>query len=163
MGEKSGFPEQISKADFYRLGMTVHDFPPRKSRKRYLDFQEESPCIEPARSCPYEDREYVPITCPHCRLVFVKIPTTQLASSKASKCLSHLRVCHKFMGYVPPLLSKRRTQSRDLYLDRPLESVPRTSTDSFHSEGFVKAAGSAWPSCLQPRSTPLCWVMRGYV
>ena len=134
----------------------IHDTsipPPRKSRKLYLDFDEESPCIEPARSCPYEDREYVPITCPHCRLVFVKIPTTQLASSKASKCLSHLRVCHAFTGYVPPLPSKKRTQMRNLYLDPPLESSSRASTHSVHSESYVTASGSAWPSCLQARPT----------
>ena len=69
--------------------------------KKYMDFVEGAPVNEPSHlSSRYGRRDYVPITCPHCGVVFVKIPLDQIFKTKASKCLRHLRVCPKFKGEV---------------------------------------------------------------
>ena len=69
--------------------------------KKYLDFVEGAPVSEPSHRSPHAGkRDYVPITCPHCASVFVKIPSENLFKTKSSKCLRHLRVCPKFKGEV---------------------------------------------------------------
>ena len=78
--------------------MALHGRP-----KKYLDFVEGAPVNEHShRGICSGKKEYIPITCPHCSTVFVKIPSERLHSNKASQCLKHIRVCPKFQDSVKP-------------------------------------------------------------
>ena len=66
--------------------------------KKYLDFAESKPFKRIAKHLAQsstDTREYVSITCPHCNVSFVQIPSECLASNKASECIRHLRMCEK--------------------------------------------------------------------
>jgi hypothetical protein len=64
------------------------------SRKKYQDFCESEPATKQAlQGGPGATRDYVGVTCPHCKVEFVQIPVDCLASKKASKCKTHLDAC----------------------------------------------------------------------
>ena len=66
--------------------------------KKYLDFKESEPVKQMAKHFAKhgdDTRLYVSITCPHCHVAFVQIPSECLASNKAMECLRHLRVCER--------------------------------------------------------------------
>lgn len=56
---------------------------------------------------PYETAPYIPITCPHCHTVFTEIKESDIKTTKASKCLKHLRICKEYKGIVVPAPEKR--------------------------------------------------------
>lgn len=68
--------------------------------RKYEDFVESEPEMKPAKKAPWNEDNYVGITCPHCNTLFVELTVDSLKSSKASQCLKHLRVCTKFEGDV---------------------------------------------------------------
>lgn len=68
--------------------------------KKYTDFMESDPTELECKQAPGNTRMYIQITCPHCSSNFVDIPVELLASTKASKCLQHLRVCKEYKGVV---------------------------------------------------------------
>lgn len=72
--------------------------------KKYTDFLESDPITRDAKHGSAGTREYVSITCPHCTVSFVQITKENLATSKATECLKHLRVCDaaKAAGLNPP-------------------------------------------------------------
>ena len=45
-----------------------------------------------------EQRSRVPIRCPHCQVVFVKLPTNALKAHKAGKCAAHLLRCKVYQN-----------------------------------------------------------------
>lgn len=64
------------------------------SRKKYQDFAEGAPVAKQAFVGPTGTmRNYVAVTCPHCKVAFVEIPIECIASKKASKCKTHLETC----------------------------------------------------------------------
>ena len=65
---------------------------------KYTDFEEGCVIIRRSTKPPYENHRYIPITCPHCKAVFVDIKETDIKTNKASKCLNHLRLCEAFKG-----------------------------------------------------------------
>lgn len=82
-------------------------------QKKYLDFVEGTVVAEVSRHAPYTERNYTPITCPHCTVVFIKLPSEQVSSLKASKCLQHLRVCEAFKakgGEVATAPEKKKSE-----------------------------------------------------
>jgi len=89
--------------------------------RKYQDFEEGVIICRQGRLPPYEEAEFIPIKCPHCKRVFVEIKPEHLSSNKASKCLQHLRVCEAFKtkgGDVPPMkgaepIPKKRKQRCD--------------------------------------------------
>jgi len=68
--------------------------------KKYLDFTESEPRELECKQAPGKTRLYVSISCPHCKVQFIDIPMEQLLSTKASKCLQHLRRCKEYGGVV---------------------------------------------------------------
>ena len=65
-------------------------------QKKYLDFTEGAPVTRLAKklaSSAEDERQYIPLTCPHCKTVFVEIPSDRVASNKASACRDHLAKC----------------------------------------------------------------------
>jgi len=68
--------------------------------KKYLDFAESEPRELECKQAPGKTRLYVSISCPHCKAQFIDIPMEQLLSTKASKCLQHLRLCKEYGGVV---------------------------------------------------------------
>jgi len=72
--------------------------------KKYTDFLESEPFTRDAKHGNGGTREYVGITCPHCTISFVQITKENIATSKATECLKHLRVCEaaKAAGLSPP-------------------------------------------------------------
>lgn len=91
--------------------------------KKYLDFVEGDVVIEASRSAPYAQREYTPLTCPHCDSVFVKLPSEQVPSLKASKCLQHLRVCEAFKAKGGEVVSVQERKRADTDADRLEKSI----------------------------------------
>jgi len=89
--------------------------------KKYQDFEECTAICRQGRLPPYEETNFIPMKCPHCQRAFVEIRPEHLSSTKASKCLQHLRVCEAFKakgGEVPPVKgtppeSKKRKQSHN--------------------------------------------------
>jgi hypothetical protein len=66
--------------------------------KKYNDFEEGPEVQKLAKQQPPNSqvplmRNYVPITCPHCTVVFVEIASDRITSNKASECRDHLKVC----------------------------------------------------------------------
>lgn len=64
--------------------------------KKYLDFMEGDPVIRMAKKMAAsadDERQYIPLTCPHCKTIFVEIPVDRLASNKASACRDHMSKC----------------------------------------------------------------------
>ena len=59
----------------------------------YDSFAEEAQVFERSRNKPYCDRSYTPIKCPHCHVVFKKIPSERVSIQKSSACKDHLIVC----------------------------------------------------------------------
>jgi hypothetical protein len=80
------------------------------ARKKYLDFQVSAPFSRQIKRFEEvgEEREYVRVTCPHCNKAFVEILLSDLPSTRASRCLKHLRKCKAYNGPPPPPASKRR-------------------------------------------------------
>lgn len=68
--------------------------------KKYEDFCESAPKELQSKHVTGETRLYVTLTCPHCSSNFVDVPVERLETSKASKCLQHLRVCKEYKGVV---------------------------------------------------------------
>ena len=60
---------------------------------KYSGFQELCPVTELSNSGAGVVRARVPIKCPHCSVVFVKLPIEQLKTNKASRCKKHLSEC----------------------------------------------------------------------
>jgi hypothetical protein len=77
--------------------------------RKYDDFKEGSVIVQKGKNPPYEVASYIPITCPHCNVVFTEIKEGDIKTTKASKCLKHIRLCPEFKGEVPP---KRSTVTR---------------------------------------------------
>ena len=82
------------KGSGYRyLDSLSEDMPPVR---KYEDFVETEAHEMPSKHESGQTRFYISITCPHCKKVFVDIPEEQMKTSKASRCLQHLRVCDTF-------------------------------------------------------------------
>lgn len=64
--------------------------------QKYADFVELEPIREQSRFASHGMREYTPIKCPHCEIVFVKVPTSSIKTNKAFKCMQHLTTCTVF-------------------------------------------------------------------
>ena len=64
--------------------------------RKYEDFVEGTSELRPAKLPPYKPREYISLTCPHCKIAFVSLPIENMKSQKAGECLKHLRVCDTF-------------------------------------------------------------------
>ena len=75
--------------------------------KKYLDFVEGASELRPAKLPPYEPREYISLTCPHCKIAFVSLPVENIKSQKAGECLKHLRGGPEFHGDVVPAPEKK--------------------------------------------------------
>jgi len=69
--------------------------------RKYDDFKEGSVIVQKGKNPPYEVASYIPITCPHCNVVFTEIKESDIKTTKASKCLKHLRLCKMYEGDVP--------------------------------------------------------------
>ena len=63
------------------------------------------------RAGTYEENSYVSLTCPHCKVVFVQLTANDIKTTKASKCLKHLRVCKSYNESVPPPDKKQKVFS----------------------------------------------------
>ena len=74
---------------------------------KYNDFRESEAHKMPSKHESGQTRFYISITCPHCNKVFVDIPEEQMKTSKASRCLQHLRNCPEFNGDVAPAPEKK--------------------------------------------------------
>jgi len=61
------------------------------SRAKYDDFNETSLGRKTGKRYPWTEEEYIGITCPGCKTMFVEITAQSLKTSKASNCLKHLR------------------------------------------------------------------------
>lgn len=64
--------------------------------KKYIDFIECDPVTRIAKklaTSAEDERQYIPLMCPHCKTIFVEIPRERLASNKASACRDHLAKC----------------------------------------------------------------------
>eukprot|EP00966_Prymnesium_polylepis_P017053 393525-Prymnesium_polylepis.1 len=61
--------------------------------KLYDDFVECPPTKERARKAPFAPRVYIPLKCPHCTVVFTKVPAERILVQKAYVCKQHLVVC----------------------------------------------------------------------
>ena len=68
--------------------------------KMYNDFDEGEVIMQKGKNPPYEIASYVPITCPHCNIIFTEIKESDIKTTKASKCLKHLRLCKEYGGVV---------------------------------------------------------------
>lgn len=65
---------------------------------KYTDFEEGCVIIRRSTKPPYDEHRYIPISCPHCNVVFIEMKEKDLKTSKATKCLNHLRLCEAFKG-----------------------------------------------------------------
>ena len=77
----------------------------KMSTRKYDEFAEGCVLIQKSKTSPYNECRYIPIACPHCKVMFVEIKEADIKTSKASKCLKHLRVCEVFKekgGEVAP-------------------------------------------------------------
>lgn len=72
---------------------------------KYTDFEEGHVILLKSKMPPYDEGRYIPITCPHCKIVFVEIKEKDLKTNKSSRCLTHLRSCEAYKskgGEVAP-------------------------------------------------------------
>lgn len=107
------------------------------SRKKYTDFAESAPIELECKQAPGNTRMYVQITCPHCASKFVDIPVELIMSTKASKCLQHLRVCTKFKGTLPIIPEKKPPNGdvdRDAIVERQSEEIKRLKMENMSLE-----------------------------
>lgn len=81
---------------------------PRTYVKKYTDFTESDAVERRGKQRPYDIKNYVDITCPHCNEVCAEIPEGLVNSNKASRCLEHLRVCTEYDGEVKSTHEKKR-------------------------------------------------------
>jgi len=70
------------------------------NRKRYDSFAASEPFDAPSRNAPYTARSYVSLTCPHCNVVFTRVPEERVTANKAGACKAHLAACP---NYTPPV------------------------------------------------------------
>ena len=94
--------------------------------KKYNDFAEGEPRRRISKRCAAssdDERLYVPVTCPHCRLEFVEIPTDRLASNKASECRKHLAACPSNDAEMDP---RQRSSPPSQQQQRELEAANAT-------------------------------------
>ena len=97
--------------------------------KKYLDFTESEPRELECKQAPGKTRRYVSITCPHCDSAFIDIPIEQLTSTKASKCLQHLRVCEAFKakgGEVALAPERKRADTTNITLMERVQALEDT-------------------------------------
>lgn len=66
---------------------------PRVYTRKYKDFTESLPTLRRAKHPPYEETEYVDITCPYCETVCIELQAKHLQTAKAGRCLQHLMKC----------------------------------------------------------------------
>jgi len=86
---------------------------------KYLDFEISSVFTRPSKKCDDKDteREYVSITCPHCRVKFTEVTFETIGKMKATKCKAHLEVCPEFKakgGNVAPAPTRESALSKQL-------------------------------------------------
>lgn len=93
------------------------------SRRKYDDFEESDVFRAPAKKYPYEENSYVSLTCPHCKVVFVQLTANDIKTTKASKCLKHLRVCKSYNESVPPPDKKQKDQTTMEQLIEEIKSL----------------------------------------
>ena len=68
--------------------------------KKYLDFVE-SPSVKiQSKLPPYEERYYTDITCPHCNLRFIRIPSDQNCLLQTEKSRRDKRKSHATVANV---------------------------------------------------------------
>ena len=83
---------------------------------KYKLFKELPAISEQSRYESAGVRLYVPIKCPHCNLVFTKIPVAALKSNKPSKCKAHLAECTAYT--FPPATNPLEEERAQLALER---------------------------------------------
>lgn len=106
------------------------------SRKKYTDFTESEPIELGCKQAPGNTRMYIQITCPHCLSNFVDIPTELIHSTKASKCLQHLRVCEAFkakggeVASAPEKNSTNNDAARQSTVERQEDEIKRLKLEN---------------------------------
>jgi len=80
---------------------------PRVYERKYEDFTESVPQMRRGKSPPYTMTSYVDVKCPWCNLT-IEITEEHLRSSKASRCLKHIRECPAYTGEVAEAPAKKR-------------------------------------------------------
>ena len=118
-------------------------------RKKYTDFEERALGFKPSKKYPWDDVEYVGVTCPECKVQFVELSIDNLKTSKASQCLKHIRKCEAYRersGAVEP--PQKRTKTTQEQLDEVLERLRRAEEErrALHDDmraGFRAASDAA--------------------
>lgn len=84
---------------------------------------------------PYEEHDYVPIECPHCKVVFARIPTQHILSSKASKCKAHISVCPEYIQPATHMLaSQKESDMTELLRDQTDRHTAERDNDRAQNE-----------------------------
>lgn len=84
---------------------------------------------------PHEEHDYVPIVCPHCRVIFVHIPRQHILSSKASKCKAHISVCPVYTQLCPLALDARKeTDVAELLRNQAERHASQRDSDQAQNE-----------------------------
>jgi predicted RNase H-like nuclease (RuvC/YqgF family) len=94
--------------------------------KKYEDFTEGEILVQKGKNPPYETASYIPITCPHCMVTFTEIKESDMKTTKASKCLQHLRLCKTFKtkgGEVPVAQKRKHDDSTIVELETRIEKM----------------------------------------
>lgn len=81
---------------------------------KYADFEEGCVVTHKSTKPPYDEHRYIPITCPHCKVVFIDIKETDLRTNKASKCLTHLRACEAYKGTGVEIVLRKHPVTNEL-------------------------------------------------
>lgn len=92
-------------------------------RPKYTDFAVSGPRLRPDARRAGEQRSYVGITCPHCKIEFIEIPVEALASNKASKCKCHLMTCPNIEASERPNKKPRDSPEKCTPIDDELVTI----------------------------------------
>lgn len=128
--------------------VVLHKMPPSKM---YNDFTEGEAIMQKGKNPPYETALYIPITCPHCKVIFTEIKLGDIKTTKASKCLKHLRICKEYKGEVIPAPEKKHKDPMIASLMERmggLESIVASQGETIASQGKTIASHEAMVDVL---------------
>ena len=105
---------------------------------KYADFVEGDVVVQKSKKSSYGEDRYVPLTCPHCNVMFLELKETDMKTTKSSKCLNHLRTCVAYKLKGGDIAFKKPVTDEIAELKQQMAEMKEKMEDSEKEKGEMK-------------------------